>query len=80
MAKSKIAITLEARLLDRLDLLVSKEAFGSRSHAIQVAVEEKLERMERNRLARECSKLDRVFEKALAEEGLGAEGDEWPEY
>ena len=80
MAKSKIAITLDARLLDRLDLLVSKEAFGSRSHAIQVAVEEKLERMERSRLARECSKLDRVFEKALAEEGLGAEGDEWPEY
>jgi len=80
MAKSKIAITLEARLLDRLDLLVSKEAFGSRSHAIQVAVEEKLERMERSRLARECSKLDRVFEKALAEEGLSAEGDEWPEY
>jgi len=80
MAKSKIAITLDARLLDRLDLLVSKEAFGSRSHAIQVAVEEKLERMERSRLAHECSKLDRVFEKALAEEGLGAEGDEWPEY
>jgi metal-responsive CopG/Arc/MetJ family transcriptional regulator len=80
MAKSKIAITLDGRLLDRLDRLVSKEAFGSRSHAIQVAVEEKLERMERGRLARECSKLDRVFEKALAEEGLGAEGDEWPEY
>jgi len=80
MAKSKIAITLDARLLDRLDQLVSKETFGSRSHAIQVAVAEKLERMERSRLARECSKLDRVFEKALAEEGLGAEGDEWPEY
>ena len=76
MAKSRIAITLEARLLDRLDLLVSKEVFGSRSHAIQVAVEEKLGRMERSRLARECSKLDRVFEKALADEGLGAEGPE----
>jgi len=80
MAKSKIAITLDGRLLDRLDRLVAKEAFGSRSHAIQVAVEEKLERLERSRLARECSKLDRGFEKALAEEGLGAEGDEWPEY
>ncbi|MHC4818663.1 MAG: ribbon-helix-helix domain-containing protein [Planctomycetota bacterium] len=80
MAKSKVAITLDGRLLDRLDRLVAKEAFGSRSHAIQVAVEEKLERLERSRLARECSKLDRVFEKALAEEGLGAEGDEWPEY
>jgi len=66
MAKSKIAITLDGRLLDRLDRLVAKEAFGSRSHAIQVAVEEKLERLERSRLARECSKLDRGFKRASA--------------
>ena len=30
------------------------------------------------RLVRECRKLDRQFEQALAEEGLGAE--EWPGY
>jgi len=41
----------------------------------QKAVEEKLARLERSRLARECAKLDRAFEKALAEDML-----EWPEY
>ena len=33
--------------------------FPSRSHAIQVAVEEKLARMDQSRLARECAKLIR---------------------
>jgi hypothetical protein len=33
-------------------------------------VEEKLERLERSRLARECVKLDPDFEKALVEKGL----------
>lgn len=80
MGKSKVAVTLDASLLERLDELVSKNVFPSRSQAVQAAVEEKLERLARSRLARECAKLDRVFEKALAEEGLGAEGDEWPEY
>jgi len=80
MGKSKVAVTLDARVLERLDALVSKKVFASRSQAVQAAVEEKLERMERSRLARECAKLDRVFEKAMAEEGLRAEGDQWPEY
>ena len=54
--------------------------FPSRSQAIQIAVEEKLERMERSRLARECSKLDRGFEKALAEEGMTEDLSTWPAY
>jgi hypothetical protein len=36
----------------------------------QEAVEKKLARLDRGRLARECAKLDPVFEKTLAEEGL----------
>ena len=44
------------------------------------AVQEKLERMERSRLARECAKLDPDFEKAMAEEGLPEELSEWPKY
>lgn len=80
MPKSKIAITLETKTVQHVDRLVAKKVFPSRSQAIQVAVEEKIERLERSRLARECANLDRVFEKAMAEEGLGAEGDEWPEY
>ena len=43
-------------------------------------MEEKLERVDQNRLARECEKLDPAFEKALAEEGLSEELTEWPEY
>ena len=80
MAKAKIAITIDASIVDRLDRLVASRAFPSRSEAIQVAVEEKLERLDRTRLAAECRKLDRAEEKSLAEEGLGSEIDEWPEY
>ena len=80
MATSKIAITLKEQTLKRLDRLVKKRAFPSRSRAIQEAVEEKLDKMDRNRLARECEKLDPAFEKALAEEGVSEELTEWPEY
>lgn len=78
MRKSKIAISLDAKTLRRLDGLVHGRVFESRSQAIQEAVDEKLERVERNRLATECAKLDPAFEKALAEEGLGSSA--WPEY
>ena len=80
MSKSKIAITLEATVLDRLDELVEQSRYPSRSRAIEEAVEEKLARLERNRLARECAKLNPDFEKALAEEGLSEDISRWPEY
>jgi metal-responsive CopG/Arc/MetJ family transcriptional regulator len=80
MAKSKVAISLDESTLDRLDKLVEKAAFTSRSQAIQEAVEEKLARLNRSRLARECAKLEPAFEKALAEEGLSKDAAEWPEY
>ena len=80
MAKSKVAISLDVRILEKLDRLVEAAVFPSRSQAIQVAVEEKLARLERSRLARECAKLDPTFEKTLAEEGLSEELAEWPEY
>jgi len=60
--------------------LVRRAVFPSRSQAIQQAVDEKLERLEGIRLARECAKLDPAFEKALAEEGLSEELSQWPEY
>ncbi len=80
MAKSKIAISLDESTLDRLDQLVRKQAFPNRSQAIEEAIAEKLARLEKSRLARECAKLDPAFEKALAEEGLSEELAEWPEY
>jgi metal-responsive CopG/Arc/MetJ family transcriptional regulator len=80
MGTSKIAISLDQELLNRLDRLVRKKVFPSRSRAIQDAVAEKIERIEQSRLARECAKLDPAFEKALADEGLAKDLDEWPEF
>lgn len=80
MAASKIAITLESSMLKRLDMLVKSNFFQNRSKAIQEAVEDKLKRIEKSRLAQECAKLDPEFEQSLAEEGFAAELEEWPEY
>lgn len=80
MAKSKVAITLETETLKKLDRLVRKKKFRSRSQAIQEAVEEKIDRTEQRRLARECTKLDPDFERSLAEEGISEELGPWPEY
>ena len=80
MATTKVAITLDKKTLDRVDRLVENRLFPNRSKVIQKAVEEKLERLERSRLARECAKLDPAFEKAMAEEGMSEELAKWPEY
>jgi len=73
MATAKIAISLDEGTVKRLDRLVKNRIFPSRSKVIQDAVEEKLKKLEKGRLARECAKLDPEFEKALAEEGLSYE-------
>ena len=54
--------------------------FPNRSQAVQAAIRDKLHRMKRSRLARECAKLDPVFEQALADEGLSEDSEQWPEY
>jgi metal-responsive CopG/Arc/MetJ family transcriptional regulator len=78
--RAKVAISLDESTLARLDQLVERAVFSNRSQAIQEAVEEKLARMERSRLAKECAKLDPIFERALAEEGMSEDATEWPEY
>ena len=80
LRKSKLAITLDENTLKRLDELVQKAVYPNRSRAIQIAVKEKLVRLERNRFARECARLDPAFEKMLAEEGLSRDVSEWHEY
>jgi metal-responsive CopG/Arc/MetJ family transcriptional regulator len=80
MAAAKVAISLDEDVLAQLDRLVRQQTFPNRSKAIEQAVKEKLERLDRSRLARECAKLDSAFEKALADEGLSGELAEWPEY
>jgi Arc/MetJ-type ribon-helix-helix transcriptional regulator len=66
----KIAVTIDKKTLKKLDRLVAKRQFSSRSRAVQEAVEEKLQHLERTRLARECLKLNPAAEQALAEEGM----------
>ncbi len=80
MGAEKIAITLEGSLLKRVDQLVKEQRYPSRSRAIQEAVREKLQRLDRSRLARESARLDQEFEQKLADEGLGTVEGEWPEY
>lgn len=80
MSRAKVAITIEQETLQLLDQLVERRVFPNRSKAIQAAVDEKLERLSRRRLAAECARLDPSFEKAMAEEGMSAEVREWPEY
>ncbi len=80
MGKTKIAITLDEEYIDQLDTFVSKRVFQNRSQAIQEAVKEKLSRIKRIRLAKECAKLDPAFEKAMADEGLTEDLSQWPEY
>jgi metal-responsive CopG/Arc/MetJ family transcriptional regulator len=80
MPRSKVAISLDSDTLERLDRLVRRKVFPNRSQAIQQAVNEKLGRLERIRLARECAKLDPRHEKAMAEEGMSKELATWPKY
>ena len=80
MATAKIAITLEQETVNRIDHLVRRHVFPNRSRAIQQAVQEKLDRLKLSRLARECAKLEPASEKAMAEEGMSVELEQWPEY
>jgi Arc/MetJ-type ribon-helix-helix transcriptional regulator len=80
MNSAKITISLNRELLSRLDLLVQSRVYSSRSQAIQAAVQEKVARLQKARLAVQCASLDPAEEQALAEMGLAADGDQWPEY
>jgi len=79
MGKAKIAITVDEHALAEIDRLVERGVFPNRSKAIEDAVQDRIARLQRSRLARECAKLDAREEQALAEEGFVGES-EWPEY
>ena len=80
MGKAKIAITIDEKIVRRIDHLVEQEAFANRSQAIEEALRDKLDRIDRSRLARESAKMDPSYEKSLAEEGLVEDSSAWPEY
>ncbi len=80
MATTKVAVTIDSELLAQVDRLVVQQVFPNRSKAIQSALEDKVLRLGRTRLARELALLDPQEEQQLADEGLDQELSEWPEY
>lgn len=78
--KTKVAVTLDTKVLDHLDELVASERFRNRSQAIEAAVVDKLSRIQHTRLARECAKLNQRDEQKVADEGLEADTEIWPAY
>lgn len=79
MSRAKITIFLDPESLKQVDQLVQNGLFPSRSKLIRDAVAEKLLRLRRVRLTRECSKLQPEEEQAAAEEFFASEA-EWPAY
>ncbi|NJM41119.1 MAG: CopG family transcriptional regulator [Anaerolineae bacterium] len=80
MNVAKVTISLDQVVLDRIDQLVQEQLYPNRSQVIQVALVEKMRKLDKPRLRRECVKLDKVFERELANEGLATEVAESPEY
>jgi metal-responsive CopG/Arc/MetJ family transcriptional regulator len=80
MPKTKVAVTLDSKLLREVDDLVDDNHFPSRSQLVEAAVAEKVARVRKTRLASECAKLDPAEEVSLAEEGLSDDRAAWPEY
>ncbi len=79
MGRAKVAITVDEQSLAEVDRLVRQGVFPNRSKAFESAVQDRLERIRRSRLARECAKLVKSEEQALADEGHAGDS-EWPEY
>lgn len=80
MPKTKVALTLDSTLLERVDELVDRRRFRNRSQAVEAALADKLERLARTRLARESAKLNPRDEKRIADQGLADDLASWPEY
>jgi Arc/MetJ-type ribon-helix-helix transcriptional regulator len=77
---AKIAISIDPSLLGRVDDLVSRKVFGSRSELFQIALSALVERFEEDALIRECARLDPEEEQRFADMGHSAELTEWPAY
>lgn len=77
---AKIAISIDKKILNRIDRLVEKKIFANRSRAIQTAIEEKISKLDKSRLAIESAKLNRAEEQQLSEESSQTDLTEWPEY
>ena len=75
----KVAISIDEHFLREVDQLVRSHVYPNRSKAIQDAVADKLARLKKTRLLRECRKLKPNEEQAAAEEWLSGE-EQWPAF
>lgn len=80
MSVAKIAISIDAELLKKLDSYVVNKKFKNRSQAIQLSVLSTIKRLEHARLHQECQKLNPAFEQQIANENLNKDMEEWPEF
>jgi Arc/MetJ-type ribon-helix-helix transcriptional regulator len=80
MSARQIPVTIDEAQLSLLDKLVSSGRFASRDDALREAVAELTFRFSHERLVRESEKLDPDEEVRLADEGLGGDAAQWPEY
>lgn len=80
MNVAKIAISIEPALLKKVDALVSRKVFRSRSEIFQIAVSEQIGRLDEDAFNRECAKLDPSEEQGFADIGLSTDLTEWPAY
>lgn len=80
MGTAKVAISIDSKVLKKVDQFVKKKIFKNRSQAFQIAVVQELEHLEHDRLAAECAKLDKDAERNMAEIGLNEDVESWPEY
>ena len=77
MPTMKIAISIDAATVRKVDELVASAVFPSCSRAIQDAVADKLVRLSRTRLAEQCALLDRKEEQEMSEEFSPEELAQW---
>ena len=77
MATTKIAISIDAKTVQRVDELVASAGYPSRSRLFQEAVEDKLVRLSRSRLAEQCALLDPAEEQEMADEFSPEELERW---
>ena len=79
MGVAKIIVSVDAKTIAQLNRLVKEGKSPSRSSLIEQAIDEKLNRLGKSRIARECARLDPVEERALADEGITADARNWQE-
>jgi metal-responsive CopG/Arc/MetJ family transcriptional regulator len=80
MVKANIAITIDERMVGGIDRLVRQKAFFNRSQAIETAIQEQRNRMDRCQLALESSQLSSKHEQAMTDEGTREDAKSWPVY